>query len=61
MNPVSHKGVTSGLNTNFTLSPSYSFYKTSYHQSFFGAYLYPEEEEKEGKEEEFLATNGIFG
>ena len=26
--------ITSGLNTNFTLSPSYSFHKSSYHKSF---------------------------
>ena len=34
--------ITSGLNTNFTLSPSHSFYKSSYHKSclFFLAYLY---------------------
>ena len=32
--------ITSGLNTNFTLSPSYSFHKSSYHKSFFWAYLY---------------------
>ena len=27
--------ITSGLNTNFTLSPSYSFHKSSYHKSCF--------------------------
>ena len=27
--------ITSGLNTNFTLSPSYSIYKSSYHKSCF--------------------------
>ena len=27
--------ITSGLNTNFTLSPSHSFYKSSYHKSSF--------------------------
>ena len=32
--------ITSGLNTNFTLSPSYSFHKSSYHMSCFWAYLY---------------------
>ena len=33
--------ITSGLNINFTLSPSYSFYKSSRHKScFFPAYLY---------------------
>ena len=35
--------ITSGLNTDFTLSPSYSFHKSSYHKSwvfFFLAYLY---------------------
>ena len=33
--------ITSGLNTNFTLSAGYSFHKSSYHKScFFLAYLY---------------------
>ena len=35
--------ITSGLNTNFTLSPSYSFHKSLHHKScffFFLAYLY---------------------
>ena len=34
--------ITSGLNTNFTLSPGHSFHKSSYHKScvFFLAYLY---------------------
>ena len=33
--------ITSGLKTNFTLSPSHSFHKSSYHKSwFFLAYLY---------------------
>ena len=32
--------ITSGLNTNFTLSPSYSFHKSSYHKSCFLAYFY---------------------
>ena len=46
LSPVNHKGLhqTSGLNTNlnFTLSPSYSFHKSSYHKScfFFIAYLH---------------------
>ena len=31
--------ITSGLNKNFTLSPSYSFRKSSYHKSCFFAYL----------------------
>ena len=37
--------ITSGLNTNFTLSPSYSFHNSSYNKScfvvVFWAYLYP--------------------
>ena len=33
--------ITSGLNINFTLSPNYSFHKSSYQKScFFWAYLY---------------------
>ena len=32
--------ITSGLNTNFTLSPCYSFHKSSYHKLFFLAYSY---------------------
>ena len=41
--PSQLKGITSGLNTNFILSPAYSFHKSSYHKScffFFLAYLY---------------------
>ena len=32
--PSQPQGITSGLNTNFTLSPSYSFHKSSYHKSY---------------------------
>ena len=40
--PSQPRRITSALNTNFTLSPSYSFHKSSYHKSwgFFLAYLY---------------------
>ena len=41
--PSQQQRITSGLNTNFTLSPSqsHSFHKSSYHKSvFFLAYLY---------------------
>ena len=38
--PSQPQRITSRLNTNFTLSPSYSFHKSSYHKSCFGAYLY---------------------
>ena len=38
--PSQPQGISSGLNTNFTLSPSYSFHKSSYHKSCFLAYLY---------------------
>ena len=41
--PSQPQRTTSGLNTNFTLSPNYSFYKSSHHKScccFFIAYLY---------------------
>ena len=31
--PSQPQRITSGLNTNFTLSPSYSFHKSSYHVS----------------------------
>ena len=31
--PSQQQRITSGLNTNFTLSPSYSFHKSSYHKS----------------------------
>ena len=31
--PSQPQRITSGLNTNFTLSPSYSFHKSSYHKS----------------------------
>ena len=31
---------TSGLNTNFTLAPSYSFHKSSYHKSCFFEPIY---------------------
>ena len=33
--PSQPQRITSGLNTNFTLSPSYSFHKSSYHKSCF--------------------------
>ena len=33
--PSQQQRITSGLNTNFTLSPSYSFQKPSYHKSSF--------------------------
>ena len=33
--PSQPQRITSGLNTNFTLSPSYSFQKSSYHKSCF--------------------------
>ena len=33
--PRQPEKVTSGLNTNFTLSPNYSFHKSSYHKSCF--------------------------
>ena len=32
--PSQPRGITSGLNTNFNLSPSYSFHKSLYHKSF---------------------------
>ena len=32
--PSQPQRITSGLNTNFTLSPSYSFHKSSYHRLF---------------------------
>ena len=32
--------ITSGLNTNFILSPSHSFHKSSYHKSCFWSYLF---------------------
>ena len=38
--PSQPQRITSGLNKNFTLSPSYSFHKSSYHKSCFGGYLY---------------------
>ena len=40
--PSQPQRITSGLNTNFTLSPSQSFHKSSYHKVmvFFLAYLY---------------------
>ena len=40
--PSQPQRITSGLKTNFTLSPSYSFHKSSYHKSccFFLPYLY---------------------
>ena len=31
--PSQPRGITSGLNTNFTLHPSYSFHRSSYHKS----------------------------
>ena len=37
--PSQPQRITSGLNTNFTLSPSYSFDKSSYHKSCSWAYL----------------------
>ena len=55
LSPVNHKGlhhgwtqtslylpqrITSWLNTNFTLSPSHSFHKSSHHKSFSWAYFY---------------------
>ena len=40
--PSQPQRITSGLNTNLTLSPSYSFHKSSYHKSCFWAYLYSE-------------------
>ena len=33
--PSQPQRITSGLNTNFTLSPSYSLHKSSYHKSCF--------------------------
>ena len=39
--PSQPQRITSGLNTNFTLSPSYSFHRSSYYKSCFVlAYLY---------------------
>ena len=40
--PSQPQRITPGLNTNFTLSPSYSFHRSSYHKScfFFKTYLY---------------------
>ena len=39
--PSQPQRITSGLNTNFTLSPGYSFRKPSYHKScFFGGPIY---------------------
>ena len=40
VSPVNHKRIISGLKTNFTLSPTYSFHKSSYQKSCFWAYLY---------------------
>ena len=39
--PSPPQRITSGLNTNFTLSPSYSFHKSSYHKScFFSLFIF---------------------
>ena len=38
--PSQPQRITSGLNTNFNLSPSHSLHKSSYHKSCFWAYLY---------------------
>ena len=39
--PSQPQRITSGLNTNFALSPSYSFHKSSYHKScFFGLLIF---------------------
>ena len=35
LKPSQPQRITSGLNTNFNLFPSYSFHKSLYHQSFF--------------------------
>ena len=37
--PSQRQRITSGLNTNFTLSPSYSFHKSVYHKSFERTYI----------------------
>ena len=37
--PSQPPSITSGLNTNFTLSPSYSFRKSFYHKSYCGLFL----------------------
>ena len=40
--PSQPQRITSGLKTNFTLSPSYSFHKSSYHKScFFSLFIFP--------------------
>ena len=39
--PSQPRRITSGLNTNFTLSPSHSFYKSLYHKScFFSLFIF---------------------
>ena len=39
--PSQPQRITSGLKTNFTLSPSYSFHKSSYHKScFFSLFIF---------------------
>ena len=38
--PSQPQRITSGLNTNLTLFRSYSIHKSSYHKSYFLAYLY---------------------
>ena len=38
--PSQPQWITSGLNTNFTLSPSHSFHKSSYHKSCFLSQIY---------------------
>ena len=38
--PSQPQRTTSGLNTNFTLSPSYSFHKSSYHKPVFYIYFF---------------------
>ena len=41
LSPVNHKGLDQVLNTNFTLSPSYSFHKSSHHKlCFLSLYIY---------------------
>ena len=40
--PSQPQRITSGLNRNFTLSPSYSFHKSSYHKScLFSLFIFP--------------------
>ena len=38
--PSHPQRITSGLNTNYTLSPSYSFHKSSYHKSCFFCFCF---------------------